>query len=299
MKKILKWVGIVLGLLIVLIAGTALYLNSAAKGRLAAKFEINPNPITIPTDSASIAAGEKWASILCAGCHGNDLAGTRFLDDPAMGSICAPNLTPAGVGKHYTDLDWDRAIRHGVGSDKRPLLIMPAKDFSYMPDDQTGQIIAYLKTLPAAGVPLELPNTTLLCNVLFQVGAFGDALNAETIDHKSPSHTAPPRAVSVEYGSYLVKITGCRTCHNEQLNGGPNPDPDGPPGPNLTPGGSLPGWKAEGFVTAMRTGVTPFGKELDKKFMPWESIGNYDDDQLQAIYTYLMSLPKMETGIAD
>lgn len=294
MKKILKWAGIILGLLIVLIAGTAAYLNSAAKSRLAKKYDINPKALEIPTDSASIAAGKKWASILCAGCHGVDLAGTMLLEDPAMGTVCAPNLTPAGVGKSYSDLDWDRAIRHGVAGDQRPLLIMPSKDFKFMPDEQTAQIIAYLKTVPAAGQPMPLPNTTFLCNILFQSGAFGDALHAETIDHKSPSHTAPERAVSVEYGNYLVKISGCKTCHNEQLNGGPNPDPEGPPGPNLTPGGSLPGWKAKGFISAMRTGVTPFGKAMDEKFMPWKSFGNYDDDQLQAIYTYLMSLPKLE-----
>ncbi len=294
MKKILKWVGIVLGLLIILIAGTALYLNSAAKERLAKKHDITPKAIEIPTDSASIATGQKWVSILCSECHGADLAGTKFLDDPDMGTIYAPNLTPAGVGKSYTDLDWDRAIRHGVGHDKRPLIIMPSKDFKFMPDDQTAQIIAYLKTVPAAGEPLPLPKTTFLCNVLLQSGAFGDALSVETIDHNSPSHTAPARAVSVEYGNYLVKISGCKTCHNQQLNGGPNPDPEGPPGPNLTPGGNLPSWKAEGFVTTMRTGVTPFGKALDSKFMPWKAIGKYDDDQLQAIYAYLMSLPKLE-----
>jgi len=187
MKKILKWTGIILGLLIILVAGTRLYLNSAAKSRLAKKYDFQPKAINIPSDSASIAAGQKWVSILCAECHGADLAGTRFFDDPEMGTIFAPNLTPTGVGKSYTDLDWDRAIRHGVGHDKRPLLIMPSKDFKFMPDDQTGQIIAYLKTLPAAGQPMELPNTTFLCNVLFQSGAFGHALNAETIDYKSSS----------------------------------------------------------------------------------------------------------------
>lgn len=294
MKKILKWTGIILGLLIVLIAGTAFYLNSAAKSRLATKFDISPKAIEIPTDSASIVAGKKWVSILCAECHGTDLAGTRFFDDPAMGTICAPNLTPAGVGNSYTDLDWDRAIRHGVGYDKRPLLIMPSKDFKFLSDAQTGQIIVYLKALPAAGSQMELPSTTFLCNVLFQTGAFGDALNAETIDHKSPSHTAPAQAATAEYGNYLVKISGCRGCHGEQLNGGKDPNPEAPPGPNLTPGGSLATWDEAGFLKTMRTGVTPYGKALEGKFMPWKAIRNYDDDELKAIYAYLMSLPKME-----
>ena len=46
----------------------------------------------------------------------------------------------------------------------------------------------------------------------------------------------------------------------------------------------------------MRTGVTPLGKELNNKFMPWKELGKYDDDQLQAIYTYLMAQPSLATA---
>ncbi len=296
MKKILKWTGIVLGLLVLLVAGTAFCLNSAAKSRLAKKYDVQPKAIAIPSDSASVAAGQKWVSVLCAECHGADLAGTKFFDTPDLGTICAPNLTPGGVCKNYTDLDWTRAIKHGVGKDGRPLLIMPAKDFQYMSDEHLGQIIAYLKTLPPVEQSWDLPQTTLLCNILFQTGAFGDALNAETIDHAKPAHYAPPKGATAEYGNYLVKIGGCRTCHGGQLNGGKDPNPEAPPGPNLTPGGALDDWKAEGFVKAMRTGITPTGKEINGAFMPWKALGKYDDDQLQAIYAYLMSQPKLETA---
>jgi len=296
MKKILKWTGIVLGTLLLLIAGAIFYLDNAAKSRLAKKFDVQPRSIPVPADSASVAAGQKWVSVLCAECHGADLAGTKFFDTPDLGSIHAPNLTPGGVCKTYTDLDWIRAIKHGVGKDGRPLLIMPAKDFQYMSDEHLGQIIAYLKTLPPVDQAWDLPQTTLMCNILFQLGAFGDALNAETIDHKKPAHYAPQRGATAEYGNYLVKIGGCRACHGEQLNGGKDPNPEAPPRPNLTPGGTLGDWGAEGFAKAMRTGLTPFGKEINGKFMPWKSVGKYDDDQLQAIYAYLMSQPKLETA---
>ncbi|MBP6811237.1 MAG: c-type cytochrome [Saprospiraceae bacterium] len=294
MKKILKWVGTILGLLLVMAAGTAFYLNSSAKSRLAKKYDIQPKSIAIPTDSASIAAGQKWVSVLCTNCHGENLAGTSFFDSPDLGTICAPNLTPGGLGKTYSDLDWDRAIRHGVGNDRRPLLIMPAKDFQHMNDEHIGQIIAYLKTLHPVEQAWGSPQTTFMCNILFQLGAFGDALNAETIDHRSPSHTAPQRGVTAEYGHYMVKASGCTSCHGPQLNGGKDPNPEAPMGPNLTPGGSLATWGADGFVQTMHTGVTPMGKEINGKFMPWKEVGHYDNDQLQAIYAYLMSLPKLE-----
>lgn len=292
MKKVLKWAGIILGLLLLCLAGTVFYLNSAAKSRLDKKYEVQPKPIVIPSDSASIATGKQWVDVLCRGCHGINLAGTKFFDVPALGLICASNITPGGVAKNYTNLDWDRALRHGVGQDGRPLLIMPSENFKYMSDEHIGQVIAYLKTVAPVEQTWEPRRTTLFCNLIFQLGAF-DRLNVEKIDHTSPSHSAPKRGATVEYGNYLVRINGCRVCHGEQLNGGKPPEPDAPLGPNLTPGGSLAQWDAPGFVNTMRTGTTPFGKELNV-FMPWKEMNHYDDDQLQAIYAYLMSLPKLE-----
>lgn len=298
MKKALKWAAFALLALLLIAAVTALHLAGTAKIRTAKKYGLQPAAVlAIPSDSASIAEGKKWADALCSGCHGADMAGTRFFDVPDLGLICAPNLTPGGTTKTYTDLDWDRAIRHGVNKDGKGLLIMPAKDFQYMSDEHTAQIIAYLKTLSAAEQNWPAVKTTFLCDILFQVGAFGDALNVETIDHTQPAPPAPRRAVSPEYGAYLVTLSGCRTCHGAQLNGGKDPNPEAPMGPNLTPGGSLPAWTADGFLKTMRTGITPYGKELNPKFMPWKNFGHLADDQIQAVYAYLMAQPKLETAV--
>lgn len=296
MKKILKWTGITLAALILLVAGTAFYLSTAAQNRLAKKYDIQPQVIPIPKDSVSIAAGKVWVSTLCTGCHGESLAGTAFFSEPGLGTICAPNLTAGGPCASFSDADWLRAIKHGVGQDGRPLLIMPAKDFQFLSDEHLGQVISYLKTLPAIDQSWNKPQTTFLCKVLFQLGAFGDALNAETIDHKSPSHTAPERGITPAYGAYLVHLNGCRTCHGEQLNGGKDPNPAAPIAPNLTPGGALNSWDADGFIKTMRSGITPMGKQLSGDFMPWKIIGKYEDDQLKAIFAYLMTQPKLETA---
>jgi mono/diheme cytochrome c family protein len=130
MKKILKWTGAILGLLLLLTIGTAFFLRNTAQNRLAKKYEVLPKSISIPTDSASIEAGQEWAAVLCSGCHGENLAGTEFFNSPDLGTINAPNLTPGGAGKPYTDLDWDRAIRHGVARDNRPLLDHAFQRFS-------------------------------------------------------------------------------------------------------------------------------------------------------------------------
>ena len=295
MKTFLKWAGIVLGTLLLIVAIAVAYLNISAQNRLARHYDIAPRPVAVPADSASVAEGRKWVSSLCVSCHGENLAGSKFFDTPELGTICSANLSPGlgGKGGKYTDADWVRAIRHGVSQSGRPLLGMPAENFQYLSDEHLGQIIAYLKTLPPVDQQWPAARTTLFCNVLFALGAFGEnALPAESIDHASPAHYAPPLAATAEYGKYIVQVGGCRTCHGPQLNGGPHPDPAGPVSPNLTPGGALPSWGAAGFVQVMRSGVTPAGKELNGQYMPWKEIGRLDDDQLQAIYAYLMAQPE-------
>ena len=73
-----------------------------------------------------------------------------FIDDPALGRVIAPNLTRGrgGVGATFSDADFVRAIRHGVDPSGRPLLIMPADDYTHFSDADLGMIIAYVRSLP-------------------------------------------------------------------------------------------------------------------------------------------------------
>ena len=50
-----------------------------------------------------------------------------------MGRIYSANLTrgKGGIGSSYTDADYVRAIRHGVGRNGRPLLTMPTDALYY------------------------------------------------------------------------------------------------------------------------------------------------------------------------
>ena len=52
----------------------------------------------------------------------------------------------------------------------------------------------------------------------------------------------------------------------------------------------LEAWKLEEFVATMRTGADPGGHELSEK-MPWRPIGKMDDEELGAVYEYLIHLP--------
>jgi cytochrome c553 len=101
----------------------------------------------------------------------------------------------------------------------------------------------------------------------------------------------------VEYGQYLVTVTGCRSCHGSTLSGGKNGNPTAMIAPNLTPGGELQAWSEADFLKTIREGVSPSGHKLNPDEMPWKSLKNYSDDELQAIYLFLKSQPALKTTI--
>jgi mono/diheme cytochrome c family protein len=78
----------------------------------------------------------------------------------------------------------------------------------------------------------------------------------------------------------------CRECHGANLMGGVQGQL-GPIGPGLT---LVKDWRLEEFISTMRTGTDPAGHELGKQ-MPWQPIGKMDDEELTAIYQYLIHLP--------
>jgi hypothetical protein len=59
---------------------------------------------------------------------------------------------------------------------------------------------------------------------------------------------------------------------------------------NLTPAGELGRWTDDDFITTIRTGVTPSGCPLSDD-MPWKSFAKLHDDELQAVWMWLQTLP--------
>ena len=298
MKKILKWMGIVLGLLVGLVVLAVVAVYAITQARLNKTYSIQVEPISISTDTVTIERGQHVAVIrFCTECHGANMAGRMFLDDPVIGQIATKNLTSGkgGVGGELSDEDWVRAIRHGVHPDGKPLLIMPAGEFYYLSDTDLGAVIAYVKSLPP--VDNELPANKI--GPLFRVAmVFMDVvtLPAEVIDHTALRPIAPEVGATAEYGQYLA--ISCTGCHGSGFSGGPIPlaPPEFPPALNLTPGGELQGWTEEMFINTLRTGVTPSGHQLNNLYMPWQYIGQMTDEELKAVFLFLRSLPAQEQG---
>lgn len=299
MKKVLKWIGIGLATIVGLLIVAAGVMIASGTARLNKTYDVQPAAIAIPDDEAAIARGNYLVSAGCTGCHAEDLGGTVFVDDPALGYFPASNLTggPGGVGATFTDADFVRAIRHGLRPDGTPLFIMPSGAFYYFSDEDLGAIISYLKSVAPVDNDLGVKAPKPMGKILLAMGAFGDVLHAETIDHSGPRPSAPAPGVTADYGEYLVNTVGdCRSCHGDALSGGQPGEPGAPFAPNLTPGDHLAKWSADDFLTLMHTGVSPDGHEIDGAFMPWERIGRMTDDDLTAIFKYLEALPALETA---
>lgn len=298
MRKLLKWTGIGLGVVLALVVVAAAGLYVAGGSRLHRSYDVPVADLDIPADEASIARGRHLveAVTVCRGCHGDDLSGGVLIDEPLIATVYASNLTAGkgGVGSLYTDADYVRAIRHGVNRDGRGLMIMHSDAYHNLSERDLASIIAYIRSMPP--VDEEQPPTKPgpLGRILVALGVFDSEalplIPAETIDHDAPFAAAPPPGETAEYGEYVVSIGLCRMCHGLDLTGGPPIDEGAPPGPNIAVYGMSDGWSREQFINTVRSGVTPYAKELNPEFMPWKVFGNMTDEELGAIWEYLASL---------
>ncbi len=248
---------------------------------------------SLPVDGSpgQVARGEHLVTALlgCTDCHGPDLGGKMLYDDALFGQIAGSNLTggSGGVGAAYSDLDWERAIRHGLDYQGDPLIFVMASYYARLSDDDVAAMIAYLNQLPP--VDRQLPATTIGPLTRFFILTDPALLPAQVIDHDHGPLEAPPPGVTAEYGAYLT--TACTICHGPDFSGGLFVGS----GLNLTPGGDLGGWTEADFLAALRTGQVPEGWELDEEKMPWKRIRQLSDDELRAIWLHLQSLPAVQT----
>ena len=290
MKKWLRRVGIVLGVLVglVLLGLGAAYATTSA--RLAETHTAEFHPFA-QAGGDPLEGGRLAELYGCTECHGANLGGTLLIDGMPFARVPAPNLTAGRAGGALTDEQWEISVRHGVGTDGRALAIMPSPEYVYLSDKDLADIVAWVRTLPAVsdGLPPRA-----LGPVGWVMMSLGQVPLATELMPPGARHAAAVAkdAPTPELGEYLTRL--CTGCHGADLAGAPTGQPGAPPAPNLTPGGNLAGWSVEQFKTAMRTGQTPDGRALDPAFMPWTAIGKASDTELDAMWTYLSGLAAVE-----
>lgn len=297
MKKALKWIGILLaGFFVTLLVA----LFGLGEARLK-KVYIGPEEtLPLPSDAASLAEGKRIFQYRgCEACHGEQLQGLVYLDNPAIGQVITPNLTSGagGIGGQRSNADLVRSIRHGVRPDGTPLLFMPSTEFYYLSDDDLGKVLAYICSVPPVANEMPPSQLSFTGRIVMNIAREITFLPAELIPHDAPRPSAPNPGITPEYGEYLA--LSCKVCHGLTLSGGEIPGfpPEWPPAPNLTSGegGRLPTWGEEGFIEIIKTGKK-HGRFLSPAYMPWQSYRYMTEDELRAVYAYLMSLPPKEFG---
>ena len=297
MKKVLKWFGITIGVLLGLVIILLAVFYFKGNSMVSRTYDIPAENIPIPTDAASLTRGKHFAQAICTGCHGADLSGQLMIQAP-FATVYAANLTSGkgGAGAEFSDADFIRAIRHGVDDQGRALIVMPSIGFWNFSDSDLADIVAYVKSVPPVDSEYPDPQVNVLGKIMFGAGMFGPNIVPANVIAHDQHPPAAPEGVTAQYGQYLVNVSGCRDCHGAQLSGGNNGKPGALDAPNLTPGGDLKTWSAADFIKTVRTGVKPDGHVLNPDEMPWKDFGsNYSDDELNAIFLYLQSLEALPT----
>jgi len=294
MKRVLKILGIILGVLVVVIVVLAIIIFFLSNSQLNKKVEVQAESIEIPEPTDEVLARGEYLTHyvgVCIECHGPTLAGDNMIDVPIFAVVNAPNLTPGQGGTgNFTDEDFVRAIRHGVGPDGKRLLIMPSSDFANFSEEDLGAVIAYLKSLPPQDHVVD-GNSYIIGRALMVMSP-SDFFEYENIDHTAPFPPAVEEGVTAEYGGYLASIA-CAGCHGTNYSGRSFPG-GGETSANLTPAGPLADYTFDDFLKVFHEGVALDGREIDTDNMPWATFGSMTDDDLEAIFTFLQTLPPQE-----
>lgn len=285
--KIALWSG---GAVAIAVTGAALFAQLASERKLNRSIAIDPAPLAIPDDQSALTRGKYlYESRGCTDCHAKDGAGRTFIDDGAL-VVRGPNVTTGGVTAGYTAVDWVRSIRHGIGPNHRPLLIMPSEDYTRMTDADLGMMVAYIRSLPPQpgdGRELRLP---LPVRFAYAIGMVRDA--AEKIDHTLPPAKPVTAGDVIATGAYVANM--CMGCHGVGFTGGkiPGGPPDWPAASNLTPvkDGAMQRYRdAVMFAAMLRSGRRPDGTAIQA--MPFDSLKELDDGEIAALYAFLSGLP--------
>lgn len=289
-KKIFKWLGIVVGALVLILIMVYAVIHFNMERRMNKTYSFTPSSITIPMDSASIAAGRHLTSIKgCKDCHGSNLAGTTMIDNFPLGRLSSRNLTrgEGGLGAGYTVNDWMRALEHGIDKNGKPLLFMPSHETTQMTKNDIASIIAYCTQL--APVNNHLPANRI--GPVTRVMAFLDKmplLSVDKIDHSKSLTEMVDTANALAYGKYLS--VPCMGCHKPNLKGGEPVAPGYPVVPNITATGHVGSWSQDEFLHTLRTGERPNAAPLNNDFMPWKMTAQYSNKELTSLYAYLKSV---------
>lgn len=239
----------------------------------------------------------------CGNCHsplgpngfvkGKELSGRLVDKNPAF-TAYAPNITPSGRVKSWSDAELAKSIREGIRPDGSVIgPPMPFAMYRGISDRDLSAIVAYLRAAPAVEgkVPASVYNIDL-------PPAYGPPVGSVAEVSKDDP---------VKYGEYLAgPIAHCMECHSPMGPKGPMLETDlgrggfefhGPWGvsvaSNITShSDGLKNWSDAEIIDMIRTGKRPGGTAMLPP-MPYPFLAKTTQSDVEAIVTYLRTLPPL------
>ncbi len=319
MKKLLKYVGYLVAIIVISIAGILTYAKVALpnvgeaedlkidhtaeriqRGRYLA------NTVTVCMDCHSKRDWSKFSGPLAEGTLG--MGGDRFDQSIGLpGVFFARNITPSGISR-YTDGELFRLITSGVTKEGRAMFpLMPYPYYGRMDKEDIYDIISYVRSIPSIenSVPDSEPDFPM--NFIIN-----------TIPQKPMHQPKPPKTDLLAYGAYMTNAAGCAECHTKVEQGQIIPDfmfgggrdfkfPDGSVvfSANITPDKEtgIGAWTQEMFVQRFKiyadsAYVPPSVANGEfNSIMPWTMYGQMEEDDLAAIYAYLKTVKPISNQV--
>lgn len=313
MKKVLKIVGILVGVILLVLGIGAATIQFGG----IPKYEVKAPDLKVEADSAMIAEGKRLATMVCNHCHmaeNGKLEGKLMLDLPAeFGKAWSANITrhpEYGAGR-YTDGELAFLLRTGIKRDGQYSPPWMPK-FPHLSDHDLHSIIAYLRSdapelEPSDKVqPASQPSflAKMLCRVAFK-----------PLPYPTEKIEAPPASDKVAFGEYLA--TGkvdCYGCHSPSFETMNIMEPEKTPGyfsggnampnmegelvytRNLTPDKEtgIGNWTEKQFIEAVRFGRRPNGEMVRYPMLPFPAM---TEEEASAIWAYLQTIPAIKHDV--
>jgi cytochrome c2 len=260
-----------------------------------------------------VARGKELVLLLCNDCHKN--AETRqltghFLADapPTFGLIYSKNITQhpsKGIGAR-TDGELAYLLRTGVRWDGQYIPPYMAR-LPNMADEDIASIIAFLRSdddlVRANDADAKPCLPTFTTKLLSHVAFFPPPYPTAPI-------VVPPKTDKVAWGKYLVGALECYECHSADFKTNKQLEPEKSAGfmgggnmllqmngvpiyaSNLTPDDEtgIGTWTEADFRNTLHTG---FRKDGTLMRYPMNRMAELQDDEANAIYAYLRTVPKI------
>ncbi|MFQ6677416.1 MAG: c-type cytochrome [Fidelibacterota bacterium] len=286
-----------------------------------------PEEITVEQTPSRIERGKYLANhvTVCIDCHatrnwnkysgpiepGTEGKGGELFDESKglPGKVYSKNITPYAIGD-WSDGELARAITSGVNKAEEALFpIMPYEYYSSLSQEDLFSIVAYIRTLKAA--EYTPPKRKLNFPMQYIV---------RTIPKPSKANPEPVKTDHLAYGKYMTTISGCAGCHTPQDKRGQKiagmdyaggfkfPFPNGTvaTSANITPDleTGMGNKTKENFIGMFKAYADKEAKNMivpdgeGNTVMPWTFYAGMTEEDLGAIYDYLMTVKPVKNRVA-